>query len=100
MTCNNLIIWIVKRLMPSSLTLIKGSFVALTMEIMYHLNKIMTRITIALSMFFVILDGCKPDKNVNQSVLNDLAGGIISVEGTRFKYSFGRQVILSINHFN
>ncbi len=61
----------------------------------------MIRITIALSLFFVILNGCNPDKNVNQSALNDLAGGIISVEGTQFKDSFDRHIILSgINKVN
>ena len=85
MICNNIIICLVKRLVHSSLNLIIGSFVTLTMKIIYQLNKIMIRITIALSMFFVILNGYNPDKNVNQSVLNDLTGGIISVEGIRFK---------------
>lgn len=61
----------------------------------------MTRIIIVLSLFFVILNGCKQDQNINQSLLNDLAGGKISIEGTMFIDSFGRQVILSgINKVN
>jgi endoglycosylceramidase len=61
----------------------------------------MTRIIIALSLLLVVLNGCKWDKKINQPGLNDLAGGKISVEGTRFIDSFGRQVILSgINKVN
>jgi len=61
----------------------------------------MNRIIIALALIFLILNGCNQDKNINQSLLNDLAGGILSVDGTRFLDSFGRQVILSgINKVN
>lgn len=61
----------------------------------------MNRIIIALVLFLILLNGCNRDKNKNQSALNDLAGGKISVNGTRFIDSFGRQVILSgINKVN
>lgn len=61
----------------------------------------MNRIIIALALTFIILDGCNRDKNINQPLLNDLAGGKLSVDGTRFLDSFGRQVILSgINKVN
>jgi endoglycosylceramidase len=61
----------------------------------------MNRIIIALALFFAILSGCNQDISLNQSLMNDLAGGRISVIGTRFVDSFGRQVILSgINKVN
>jgi endoglycosylceramidase len=61
----------------------------------------MNRVIIALAIFSFILGGCNMDKNKNQSLLTDLAGGNISVNGTRFIDSFGRQVILSgVNKVN
>ena len=73
----------------------------MTNRINKYLTKIMNRIIIAIALFFVIVNGCNSDKNKNQSALNDFAGGKISVKGTRFKDSFGRQVILSgINKVN
>lgn len=61
----------------------------------------MNRFIIALSVISLFLNGCNQDRNLNQSVRNDLEGGKISVDGTRFIDSFGRQIILSgINKVN
>jgi endoglycosylceramidase len=59
------------------------------------------RIITALSIISVILNGCNQDKNIDQSLHNEMAGGKISVQGTRFLDSYGRQVILSgVNRVN
>ncbi|MBK7710830.1 MAG: cellulase family glycosylhydrolase [Bacteroidales bacterium] len=61
----------------------------------------MSRIISAFTLLFVILTGCNLNKNSNQAVGNELMGGNLSVQGTRFLDSFGRQVILSgINKVN
>ena len=61
----------------------------------------MTRIIIVLSLFFVILNGCKQDQNINQSLFNDWREENSRLKGPGSIDSFGRQVILSgINKVN